>query len=45
MRATTATRHGTTGLAHSVTVAVSTSLRLLVLVTVDRLLDTPLPRY
>jgi hypothetical protein len=31
--------------AHSVTAAVATSLRLLVLVTVDRLLDTPLPRY
>lgn len=45
MRVTTAAQHGATVLAHSAAATVSTGLRLLVLVTVDRLLDTPLPNY
>lgn len=45
MTAIATVRHGSVTLARHLAAGMGTGLRLLVLVTVDRALDTPLPTY
>ncbi|MCT1885323.1 hypothetical protein ACQREA_15330 [Dietzia cinnamea] len=45
MKATDTVRQGATALARHLAAGTGAGLRLLVLVTIDHALDTPLPRY